>query len=252
MELIHTDDELRSVLDEVRRASAHPYLDRMVGNPVIPVFFVRVMVRMMQSMGVDRDRLRQYAVASTLLKMGLDVHERIPVQSEPSSGREQQLLVLAGDYYSSLFYRMLSAHGEVEGVRCLSQAICQINEWKTIRHLSESDGELSQMDRLLLEGKIESGILAALADFFHVGNHSDNPWKDLGLELMMLDLIDRSKTGFARESGLDRLTDERMDRILPLLERVHPDDVRRDLMELATKRQDRIRARCSGKGSDGT
>ena len=64
--------------------------------------------------------------------MGLDLHERVSVEPERAEQgmRSRQLFVLAGDYFSSLFYRFLAERGEIRTISRLSEAVCEVNEAK--------------------------------------------------------------------------------------------------------------------------
>jgi heptaprenyl diphosphate synthase len=251
MTSIH-NEELQSVLDEIGRLVSHPYVNRVIGNPVIPVFFVHVLFRMLQALGVSGKRLRLYSVAAALLKMGLDTHDRVSteIRLPAEERRQRQLLVLAGDYYSSLFYRLLSAHGEVEGIRRLSEAICAINERKTTNHLDQEEEPLTE-SRLKRMGWIESGILTALADFFHVEKNSDNPWRGIGFELMFLDALSRMvDQAEGQLEKLARFAKEAQNRLERLLEPVGHPEIREELHRLALERVSMVHERIWAKGSE--
>lgn len=74
-----------------------------------------------------------YALAASLVQMGIDTHEMVSVSNdvkEKKAVRSRQLKVLAGDYFSSGFYQLLSQAGQIEMVRQLSAAICEVNRLK--------------------------------------------------------------------------------------------------------------------------
>lgn len=74
-----------------------------------------------------------YALAASLVQMGIDTHEMVSVSNdvkEKKAVRSRQLKVLAGDYFSSGFYQLLSQAGQIEMVRQLSSAICEVNRLK--------------------------------------------------------------------------------------------------------------------------
>lgn len=73
------------------------------------------------------------ALAAFLVQLGLDTHDMIDVDSTckaEQSMRSRQLKVLAGDYFSSLFYELLSKAGQIELVSSMSSAICEVNRLK--------------------------------------------------------------------------------------------------------------------------
>lgn len=74
-----------------------------------------------------------YTLVTALAQLGLDTHEEIDRNAGEPGGdvmRTRQLKVLAGDYFSSWFYHLLSKRGEVEIVGTLSQAIAEFNIMK--------------------------------------------------------------------------------------------------------------------------
>ncbi|WNS44489.1 heptaprenyl diphosphate synthase component 1 [Paenibacillus sp. MMS20-IR301] len=68
-----------------------------------------------------------------LVQLGLDTHEGIDRYHEEPGGdimRTRQLKVLAGDYFSSWFYRLLAKHDQIAMVGILSAAIADFNVMK--------------------------------------------------------------------------------------------------------------------------
>lgn len=73
------------------------------------------------------------ALAVYLLQLGLDTHDLIdpePIRKEERLMRSRQLKVLAGDYFSSLFYQLLAKTGQIERISMLSAAVCEANQLK--------------------------------------------------------------------------------------------------------------------------
>lgn len=91
----------------------------------------------------DEVLLEVCALAVYLLQLGLDTHDLIdpePVRKEERQMRSRQLKVLAGDYFSSLFYQLLAKSGQIERISMLSAAVCEVNQLKAkmytrIKHL---------------------------------------------------------------------------------------------------------------------
>ncbi|MNJ51731.1 Heptaprenyl diphosphate synthase component 1 [compost metagenome] len=73
------------------------------------------------------------ALAAFLVQLGLDTHDMIDVDSsckEEKSMRSRQLKVLAGDYFSGLFYELLAKAGQIDMVSSMSSAVCEVNRLK--------------------------------------------------------------------------------------------------------------------------
>jgi len=74
-----------------------------------------------------------YALVTSIVQMGLDTHDLVPEtnrEKENKATRGRQLKVLAGDYFSSRFYHLLSQAGQIETIRQLSASICEVNRMK--------------------------------------------------------------------------------------------------------------------------
>src|SRR5690606_29536259 len=66
-------------------------------------------------------------LAVSLMQHGLDTHE--PVEDKGET-RRRQMTVLAGDYFSSRFYQLLSQAESVQSILLVSQAVCDVNRTK--------------------------------------------------------------------------------------------------------------------------
>ncbi|AZK47171.1 heptaprenyl diphosphate synthase component 1 [Paenibacillus lentus] len=118
---------------------AHKYVEYdMITNhtalPDYPVARVRLLYMFLNIR--DNGKIRAHetsALAAFLVQLGLDTHDTIDVDStckEERSMRSRQLKVLAGDYFSSLFYQLLAKAGQIEMVSSMSSAICEVNRLK--------------------------------------------------------------------------------------------------------------------------
>lgn len=78
----------------------------------------------------ERDDVhRLYALAVALIQMGLDTHDMVDAESEPTDLQQMrsiQLKVLGGDYLSSRFYALLAAEGRVDFIQMIAQAISEL------------------------------------------------------------------------------------------------------------------------------
>ncbi|WP_249899615.1 heptaprenyl diphosphate synthase component 1 [Paenibacillus sp. PK3_47] len=97
----------------------------------------------------DGDRNGElYTLVTGLVQLALDTHESIDRSSEQPGGdamRSRQLKVLAGDYFSSWFYRLLARSGQIEMIGILSTAIAEFNVMKA--------GLYSKMTGMLLSAE---------------------------------------------------------------------------------------------------
>lgn len=115
---------------------ANPYLQHdMIQThtdlPEFPEYRTRLLLAFLKEKHPQDSEL--LALVTSLIQMGLDTHDLVTEtndQKEKSVARSRQLKVLAGDYFSSRFYYLLSQAGQIEMIKQLSSAICEVNRLK--------------------------------------------------------------------------------------------------------------------------
>jgi len=122
------------------------------------------------------------SVVTSLVQMGLDTHEM--VDNEPVTSRNgllamraQQLKVLAGDYFSSRFYHLLSQAGQIDMIRRLSEAVCEINRIKMNLYGKMKQMKLNAEDYLRYGAEMKSGLFLSFTGFMS-GLH-ERIWPEL-------------------------------------------------------------------------
>jgi heptaprenyl diphosphate synthase len=106
------------------------------------------------------------SLAASLVQLGLDTHDRVENGAGTGSMaamRSRQLKVLAGDYFSSRFYQLLSQAGRIDAVRRLSEAICELNRIKMIWYTGIRQTKLSAEEYLHYGAEIKSGLFASFS-----------------------------------------------------------------------------------------
>ncbi|MBO2945028.1 heptaprenyl diphosphate synthase component 1 [Paenibacillus sp. F411] len=103
--------------------------------PEFPDARVHLLYIFMQNHALHRgpERSETAALAASLVQMGLDTHEGIDTVTEVRNEQEmrsRQLKVLAGDYFSSLFYQLLSRSGDIQSIALMSRAVSEVNVMK--------------------------------------------------------------------------------------------------------------------------
>jgi heptaprenyl diphosphate synthase len=75
------------------------------------------------------EEIDQSAIAVAVIYSALSAHDQIKELN--ASSKSQQLTVLAGDYYSGMYYRLLAKLSNIELIRTLSIGIIDISEKKS-------------------------------------------------------------------------------------------------------------------------
>ncbi|RIE04645.1 heptaprenyl diphosphate synthase [Cohnella faecalis] len=112
------------------------------------------------------------ALVASLVQMGLDTHDTVRNENAPSgeksgilSMRAQQLKVLAGDFFSARFYQLLSQAGQIDAVRRMSEAVCEVNRVKMIFYTKMKQLKLNAEEYVQLSSEIRSGLFVAFTAF---------------------------------------------------------------------------------------
>ncbi|MBD7945186.1 heptaprenyl diphosphate synthase component 1 [Psychrobacillus sp. Sa2BUA9] len=98
---------------------------------------------------------KQSTIAVSLIFAALAAHDLVKEQN--ATTKEQQLQVLAGDYYSGKYYQLLAKGKQIELIQIFSSGVSSITEHKTrfYDHLDYSYGELMQSIQLIESKPIE-------------------------------------------------------------------------------------------------
>ncbi|MFD2612013.1 heptaprenyl diphosphate synthase component 1 [Paenibacillus gansuensis] len=119
--------------DLAKKFTEHDMIVQHTDLPETPDFRIKLLHTFLSGDAAkDPENSEVYSLAVMLVQLGLDTHDQIDTdQGSPQEGdRSRQLKVLAGDYFSSGFYHLLSKAGHIEAVTSLSAAICEINRMK--------------------------------------------------------------------------------------------------------------------------
>lgn len=151
------------IKEQVEKKVLHPYLLKYIETPVIDEDKLLILVSIMDRLELSSNEINNYAVTTMLIQIALDTHEHISNASVDE--KQRQLTVLAGDYYSGLYYKLLAESENIEMIKELSKGIKEINEHK----ISVYQKEITTIEMLMASiKKIESSLLARFSGYFKV------------------------------------------------------------------------------------
>ncbi|MYL32743.1 heptaprenyl diphosphate synthase [Pontibacillus yanchengensis] len=155
-------EEIRSSIENQIR---HPYLAKFIPNPVISEDKLMFLATLMKQSELPEDKQKQYIITTMLVQIALDTHELVTTTGAHETAevqKQRQLTVLAGDYYSGLYYYLLSKLEDLPMIQTLASTIKEINELK-MNIYNQDFPTLSQvMDGLM---KVESLLIQRVAEF---------------------------------------------------------------------------------------
>ncbi|GGE38748.1 hypothetical protein GCM10011391_16920 [Pullulanibacillus camelliae] len=126
------NNELKSIKKLIQQSTQHPVLDQYIQRPEIDDDKLLVLTRMFSTTS-SFDHTEKYIASIMIVQMALEIHDSITldVLQNPSDIKARQLMVLAGDYYSAQYYRLLAELEDFQMIGHLSDAIRELNEYKT-------------------------------------------------------------------------------------------------------------------------
>ncbi|MNO24566.1 Heptaprenyl diphosphate synthase component 1 [compost metagenome] len=144
------------------------------------------------------------SLAAFLVQLGMDTHDRIDTakgRKDEMSMRSRQLKVLAGDYFSSVFYELLAKIDEIDTVSAMSTAICEVNRLKVRLYTKLQQIIPSAEDYIKDSVQVKMGLFLSFSQF--MDKSVRNLWKLLLTELSRCEvMLDEMK--YSGESPLQR------------------------------------------------
>ncbi|CAM3776220.1 heptaprenyl diphosphate synthase component 1 [Cohnella lubricantis] len=131
--------------------------------PEFPEGRIRLLHAVLASQPASAGLRDMLSVVASLVQMGLDTHDLVDNGRAAERGgllamRARQLKVLAGDYFSGRFYYLLSQAGQIEMVRRLGDAICELNRVKVVLYSKMKQMKLNAEEYLLHGAELRSGL----------------------------------------------------------------------------------------------
>nr|WP_256521691.1 heptaprenyl diphosphate synthase component 1 [Halobacillus sp. A5] len=153
---MHIDQLKTTIAAKVR----HPFLAKFIADPVIDEDKLAILISIMDHTTLPAYKKEKYIVTTMLVQIALDTHDLVTLSDnddEHETVRTRQLTVLAGDYYSGLYYYMLAQLNDIPMVRTLAGAIKEINElkmdlyYKDVESFQEFFTSLKKIESLLIQ-----------------------------------------------------------------------------------------------------
>ncbi len=140
--LLAMEREIQQLRLQIEEKIQHSFLLRYIHKPEIDEYKLYFLHYILNKTVLAPNVKEQLIISTMLVQIALDIHEKIPDDFEDSGtsiGVDSQLSVLAGDYYSGLYYSLLADIEEREYITLLATAIKQINELKMNLYYLENE-----------------------------------------------------------------------------------------------------------------
>ncbi|MFD2209050.1 heptaprenyl diphosphate synthase component 1 [Virgibacillus halophilus] len=143
----------------------HKYMEYYIGKPRINTEKLYVLYSIMQNVPLPEMKKKRIIVTASLVQLALDTHDLVPEDHKAEADQDRiytQLSVLAGDYYSGLYYQLLAEIGEIGLISVLSTAIRKINEAKMKLHYNDFS---SEKELITILKEINGTLYVHLSDY---------------------------------------------------------------------------------------
>ena len=127
------NNEVIQLNNEIKRIISDSFVMQFIEQPEINEDMIAVLVKILRDAKVDQEHIPYYIVSIMLMQIALNTHEEVSNKAETESAhrlRERQLSILAGDYYSSMYYHILAKTEDIEFITIMSKGVQEVNEAK--------------------------------------------------------------------------------------------------------------------------
>lgn len=194
--MLNEINNIRELRQVIETKAYHPYLQKYIEKPVVDEDKLLLLWGLFNELEISADERNHYMLSTMLVQIALDTHEKVSntnVTLENSDLlKSRQLTVLAGDYYSGLYYQVLSEIGNIEMVRSLSSAVKKINDHKILLYQCT----LTSLPSFLNSIKaVESSLVYKLAEFYQQTAWMENAENILLLKRLLIEKEQYMTTG---------------------------------------------------------
>lgn len=185
------DVEVEKILAEVRKEAGERYLSPQIDYPEVERWKLTLLYLLLGAQGYRPAEIYAACTATMLVQLGLDIHEEVTNGEEIAQHkiRYRQLQILAGDYFSSRYFLLLSRLGMVDKIMELAFAIKQVNQQKALLYQWRKDFPEEEFDRWLdMKTLVESRLLTIQI------KEGDSPWLRLIPLITRLAIIHRHRS----------------------------------------------------------
>lgn len=155
--------KLADIKEQILNKVQHPYLHKYIESPEIDEDKLLLLISILDKADLPENIMKNYALTTMLIQIALDTHELVSnSELKEDEKKDRQLTVLAGVYYSGLYYKILADLDEVGMIRSLAEGIKEVNEHKISVYQKTSTGIEVLMDDVK---RIESSLFEKVTTY---------------------------------------------------------------------------------------
>lgn len=134
---MNTMEQIQRLKQHTLLLMQHSYVERYIQPPVFSEAKVFITYCLLRELELDEAIEAEYFSSILLIQSALDRHDDISDEKITADKKKRQLVVLSGDYFSSLYYLLLSRCENLDLISQLSSAVQRINEYKAQLHMQD-------------------------------------------------------------------------------------------------------------------
>ncbi|WP_343804282.1 heptaprenyl diphosphate synthase component 1 [Bacillus carboniphilus] len=150
------------IIEQYKDKTNHPYVQSVIYHPTLQEEKVYILTACMHAKGLNEYEIKNKLLATMLIQSALDVHDLVENDEVHQPLIAKQMAVLAGDYYSGLYYKVLADENDISFIQLLAKGTQEVNENKirfTQKDYSNEDGFLKILEN------IEASIAKSVCHF---------------------------------------------------------------------------------------
>lgn len=133
------NETAETIKNKLKKAMQHSYIEKNISKSVISTEKIALLHSLYVHSDESIHQQEQEMMTILLVQSALDTHELVPTGNTDQMNRKEiQLSVLAGDYYSGLYYYLLAELENLDLIQILATSIREINEQKMILFYREA------------------------------------------------------------------------------------------------------------------
>ena len=177
---------MQTIKKRIQEELNHPFLREQLQPPKEEEDKLCLHLCMPKDQRLSKEQIETYATTVALIQIALDTHDR--VENGNSCNEKMQLTVLAGDYFSSLYYHTLARIENIDFIKQLAGAIQLVNEHKMIVYNREVKTFDAFMDSMK---SIVATVYQKTAEYFQ-----DRHWQQFGTKWLHYQHLIANKTWY--------------------------------------------------------
>jgi len=170
--------KLADINELIIKKIRHPYLHKYIKSPKIDEDKLLLLISLLDKTNLPDNTAKNYALTTMLIQIALDTHELVSNNEQNEEEKNRQLTVLAGVYYSGLYYKILADIDEIDMIRLLAEGIKEVNEHKISVYQKSSVGIEVLMNDVK---KIESSLFEKFSSFL-----DNSLWTEFASNLLFI------------------------------------------------------------------